>query len=138
MQVDAQNQIFNVYIAPDGEPQRVKVGSLDDLGTIRAKDLGGIPVASLAKASKERMLRGGRITAFADPDAGSVMLPPNTPFTRDRARSRSMVRTASEEHGQASVLLIKAPLWQPLDRSVAFQTHCLRRVVSLQHALDAL
>ena len=83
-QVDARDNIYNVYMGPDGEPQRVAVGSLGELGTMRVSELGGIPAANLRHAAGER--RRGAITAFPDPDAGSVMLPPNTPFTRGRVR----------------------------------------------------
>jgi len=82
--VDARDNIYNVYMGPDGEPQRVAVGSLGELGTMRVSELGGIPAANLRHAAGER--RRGAITAFPDPDAGSVMLPPNTPFTRGRVR----------------------------------------------------
>lgn len=82
--MDARDNIYNVYMGPDGEPQRVAVGSLGELGTMRVSELGGIPAANLRHAAGER--RRGAITAFPDPDAGSVMLPPNTPFTRGRVR----------------------------------------------------
>ncbi|KAK9842037.1 hypothetical protein WJX81_005422 [Elliptochloris bilobata] len=78
--VDTQDQIFNVYLGSDGEPRRVKVGDLRDLGTVRVTDLGGIPVSNLQSASRAR--RRSAITAFPDPDAGGVVLPPNTPFTQ--------------------------------------------------------
>ena len=82
-QVDRQDHIFNVYLGPDGRPRRVQVGDLRDLGTVKVADFGGIPVSSLQSAARQRRRT---ITAFPDPDAGSVVLPPNTPFTRGPVR----------------------------------------------------
>ena len=81
--MDRQDRIFNVYMGPDGQPRRVRVGDAGDLGTLKVADLGGIPVADLQAAAARRR---GTITAFPDPDAGTVVLPPNTPFTRGRVR----------------------------------------------------
>ena len=63
----------------------MQVGDLSDLGTLKVADFGGIPVADLRSAAARRR-RPGTITAFPDPDAGSVVLPPNTPFTRGQVR----------------------------------------------------
>lgn len=83
--MDRQDRIFNVYLGPDGQPRRAQVGDLGDLGSVRVADFGGIPVSDLRSAAARRR-RPHTITAFPDPDAGSVVLPPNTPFTRGPVR----------------------------------------------------
>lgn len=88
-QVDARDNIYNVYMGPDGEPQRVAVGNLADLGKMKVSELGGLSPDDLRKAAAQRGLPDrsrDTIVAFPDPDAGSVMLPPNTPFTRGKVR----------------------------------------------------
>ncbi len=76
-QVTWDNKVYNVFLDKNGEEQRRYVGDIRDVRTFRVKDLGGISVERLQRASKGRF--DGSLTAFPD-DNYDLPLPPNTPL----------------------------------------------------------
>ena len=72
--VDPRGTVFNLYYE-NGAPARRRVGTMDDLRTVDAAALAGIPVEELRAAG---VAAGGRITGFLSDDG--IPLPPNAPL----------------------------------------------------------
>lgn len=81
VQVTWDNKVYNVYLDRNGEEQRRYVGDIRDVGTFKVKDMGGISVERLQRASRGRF--DGTITAFPD-DNTDIPLPPNAPLYRKK------------------------------------------------------
>ncbi|EIE25318.1 hypothetical protein COCSUDRAFT_61541 [Coccomyxa subellipsoidea C-169] len=75
------NKVYNVFLDKNGEEQRRYVGDIRDVRSFRVKDLGGISVDRLQRASKGRF--DGTVTAFPD-DNNDIPLPPNTPLYKNK------------------------------------------------------
>lgn len=75
------NKVYNVFLDKNGEEQRRYVGDIRDVRSFKVKDLGGISVERLQRASKGRF--DGTVTAFPD-DKYAIPLPPNTPLYKNK------------------------------------------------------
>ena len=82
--MDPQDNVFNAYIGPDGDPVRVAVGKMGDLVQADAASLGGVPVDKIARLTGD--LSAGRVIGFSNPEDDEIMMPPTAPITRAEAR----------------------------------------------------
>lgn len=90
------NKVYNVFLDKNGEEQRRYVGDIRDVRSFRVKDLGGISVERLQRASKGRF--DGTVTAFPD-DNNDIPLPPNTPLYKNKV-CPSRWRTIKMQRGR--------------------------------------
>lgn len=83
--VDTAGEMYNEYLDLEGAVQRVPVGNIGDLRSLKVDEIGGVSMRDLQRAVRE--LRGGRIVGFPrTPVEGSWedLMPPNAPASLNR------------------------------------------------------
>ena len=126
--VTPQNDIYNAFVDEDGQVKRVSVGRLEDIVTVQADAIGGIPVERLRQLTGDR--DAGTLTALYtgardEADPAAVLLPPNAPVELDA----DGVETGPVALEESMILLeqktglfggkLEADPSDPLDRLVA-------------------
>jgi hypothetical protein len=89
--VDAQGEMYNEFVDREGQVQKVYVGNLSDLTSVKVSEVGGVPVEELQRSV--RGFRGGRVVGFQKlPEPGAVgwenLMPPNAPASVPRGGGR--------------------------------------------------
>lgn len=85
--VDVRGDTFNEYMDAQGDVQRVFVGNLKDIQSVKVTEIGGISVNELRSSIKG--FKGGRVIGFPKVADGNglswdTVMPPNAPLRRSR------------------------------------------------------
>lgn len=79
-----KGEMYNFYLDTEGEKQTSLVGNINDLRSIKVKEIGGVPIEKLQAHYEIQRDRAGKMDGgFPDhvvgfPQKSSVPLPPHT------------------------------------------------------------